>query len=59
MQFFSLFLSLNLSPNSQLKMDTTLEKLKKYLPQNAITKIYCARCESVAMSRSHKLITLA
>jgi hypothetical protein len=28
-------------------MDTTLEKLKKYfptLPQNAITKIYRARC---------------
>jgi hypothetical protein len=33
-------------------MDTTLEKLKKYfpvLPQNAITKIYHARCERLRL----------
>ena len=39
--------SLNLFSNSHLKMDITLEKLKKYfpaLPQNAIAKIYHARC---------------
>jgi hypothetical protein len=37
-------------------MDTTLEKLKKYfpaLPQNAITKIYRARCERLRLLMNH------
>jgi hypothetical protein len=37
-------------------MDTTLEKLKKYfpaLPQNAITKIYRARCERLRLLINH------
>jgi hypothetical protein len=37
-------------------MDTTLEKLKNYfpaLPQNAITKIYCARCERLRLLMNH------
>ncbi|KAL9346929.1 hypothetical protein Peur_061782 [Populus x canadensis] len=37
-------------------MDTTLEKLKKYfpaLPQNAITKIYCARCARLRLLMNH------
>ena len=37
-------------------MDTTLEKLKKYfptLPQNAITKIYRARCERLKLLMNH------
>ena len=37
-------------------MDTTLEKLKKYfpaLPQNAITKIYRARCERLRLLMHH------
>ena len=49
-------LSLNLSSNSHLKMDTSLEKLKKYfpaLPQNAITKIYRARCERLRLLMNH------
>jgi len=47
---------LNLFSNSHLKMDTTLEKLKKYfpaLPQNAITKIYRARCERLRLLMNH------
>ena len=49
-------LSLNLSSNSLLKMDTTLEKLKRFfpaLPQNAITKIYRARCERLRLLMNH------
>ena len=49
-------LSLNLSSNSHWKMDTTLEKLKKYfpaLPQNAITKIYRARCTRLRLLMNH------
>jgi hypothetical protein len=37
-------------------MDTTLEKLKKYfpaLPQNAITKIYHARCARLRLLMNH------
>ncbi|KAL9347511.1 hypothetical protein Peur_058877 [Populus x canadensis] len=37
-------------------MDTTLEKLKKYfpaLPQNAITKIYRARCARLRLLMNH------
>jgi len=37
-------------------MDTTLEKLKKYfpvLPQNAIAKIYRARCERLRLLMNH------
>jgi len=33
-------------------MDTTLKKLKKYLPvlpPNAIAKLYCARCERLLL----------
>ena len=48
--------SLNLFSNSHLKMDTTLEKLKKYfpaLPQNAITKIYRARCARLRLLMNH------
>jgi len=47
---------LNLFSNSHLKMDTTLEKLKKYFPallQNAITKIYRARCERLRLLMNH------
>jgi len=47
---------LNLFSNSHLKMDTTLEKLKKYfpaLPQNTITKIYCARCARLMLLMNH------
>jgi len=39
-------------------MDTTLEKLKKYfpaLPQNAITKIYRARCERLRLLMNHEI----
>jgi hypothetical protein len=41
---------------SSKKMDTALEKLKKYfpaLPQNAITKIYRARCERLRLLINH------
>ena len=51
-------LSLNLSSNSHLKMDTSLEKLKKYflaLPQNAIIKIYRARCERLRLLMNHEI----
>jgi len=52
-----LFLSsLNLFSNSHLKMDITLEKLKKYflaLPLNAIAKIYCARCARLRLLMNH------
>ena len=37
-------------------MDTTLEKLKKYFPalhQNAITKIYRARCARLRLLMNH------
>jgi len=37
-------------------MDTTLEKLKKYfpvLPQNAIAKIYRAKCERLKLLMNH------
>jgi hypothetical protein len=37
-------------------MDTILEKLKKYflaLPQNAIAKIYRARCERLRLLMNH------
>jgi len=47
---------LTLFSNSHLKMDTTLEKLKKYfpaLPQNAITKIYRARCARLKLLMNH------
>jgi hypothetical protein len=39
-------------------MDTTLEKLKKYFPifpQNAITKIYRARCERLRVVMNHEI----
>jgi len=48
--------SLNLFSIYHLKMDTTLEKLKKYfpaLPQNAITKIYRARCARLRLLMNH------
>jgi len=48
--------SLNLFSNSHLKMDTTLEKLKKYfpvLPPNAIAKIYHARCARLRLFMNH------
>jgi len=47
---------LNLFSNSHLKMDTTLEKLKKYfpaLPPNAIAKIYHARCAILRLLMNH------
>ena len=47
---------LNLFSNSHLKMDTTLEKLKKYfpaLPPNEIAKIYCARCARLRLLMNH------
>ena len=50
--------SLHLVSNSHLKMDTTLEKLKKYfpaLPPNAIAKIYCARCERLRLLMNHRI----
>jgi len=39
-------------------MDTTLEKLKMYfpaLPQNAITKIYRARCARLRLLMNHRI----
>jgi hypothetical protein len=54
--------SLNLFSNSHLKMDTTLEKLKKYfpaLPQNAITKIYCARCARLRLLMNHGILKIS
>ena len=54
--FWLLLPSLNLFSNSHLKMDTTLEKLKKYfsaLPQNTITKIYRARCARLKLLMNH------
>jgi hypothetical protein len=39
-----------------LKIDTTLEKLKKYfpaLPQNAIANIYRVRCERLRLLMNH------
>ena len=39
-------------------MDTTLEKLKRYfpaLPQNAITKIYRARCVRLQLLMNHEI----
>ena len=39
-------------------MDTSLEKLKKYfpaLPQNAITKIYLARCARSRLLMNHEI----
>jgi len=48
--------SLNLFSNSHLKMDWSLEKLKKYfpvLPQIAITKIYRARCARLRLLMNH------
>ena len=48
--------SLNLFSNSHLKMDTTLEKLKKYfpaLPPNTIAKIYRVRCERLKLLMNH------
>jgi len=57
---YLLFLpSLNLFSNSHLKMDTTLEKLKMYfptLPQNAITKIYRARCVRLRLLMNHGIL---
>jgi hypothetical protein len=47
---------LHLFSNFHLKMDTTLEKLKKYfpaLPPNAIAKIYCARCARLRLLMNH------
>jgi len=43
---------------SSKKIDTTLEKLKKYfpaLPQNAITKIYHARCARLRLLMNHRI----
>jgi deoxyribodipyrimidine photolyase-like uncharacterized protein len=43
---------------SSKKIDTTLEKLKKYfpaLPQNAITKIYRAKCERLRLLMNHEI----
>jgi hypothetical protein len=40
-------------------MDTTFEKLKKYfpaLPQNAITKIYRARCARLRLLMNHGIL---
>jgi len=48
--------SLNLFSNSNLKMDTTPEKLKKYflvLPPNAIAKIYRAKCARLRLLMNH------
>ena len=48
--------SLNLFSNSLLKMDITLEKLKRYfpiLPPNTITKIYRARCARLRLLMNH------
>jgi hypothetical protein len=39
-------------------MDTALEKLKNYfpaLPQNAITKIYRARCARLRLLMNHEI----
>jgi len=43
---------------SSKKMDTTLEKLKKYfptLPPNAIAKIYRPRCERLRLLMNHEI----
>ena len=60
MQFFvfSPFFESLLS-NSHLKMDTTLEKLKRYfpaLPPNAIAKLYCARCARLRLLMNHEIL---
>ena len=58
MQFFALSPFFNLSSNSHLKMDTTLEKLKKYfpaLPHNAIIKIYRARYARLRLLMNHEI----
>jgi len=47
---------LNPFSKSYLKMDTTLEKLKKYfptLPQNAITKIFRAKYARLMLLMNH------
>jgi hypothetical protein len=44
---------------SSKKIDTTLEKLKKYfpaLPPNAIVKIYRARCERLRLLMNHGIL---
>jgi hypothetical protein len=44
---------------SSKKMNTTLEKLKKYfpvLPQNAIPKIYRVRCARLRLLMNHGII---
>jgi len=49
-------LFLHLFSNSHLKIDTTLEKLKKYfpvLPPNAIAKIYRAKCARLRFLMNH------
>jgi len=49
-------LSLHLFSNSHLKIDTTLEKLKKYFPAlllNAIAKIYRARYAKLRLLMNH------
>jgi hypothetical protein len=46
------------SPFLIWKMDITLEKLKRYFPalfQNAITKIYRARCERLRLLMNHRI----
>jgi hypothetical protein len=57
-QFFTLspFFTSLFHFSSKKKLDTTLEKLKKYfpaLPQNAITKIYHAWCEKLILLMNH------
>jgi len=50
--------SLKLFSNSHLKMDTALEKLKKYfpaLPPNTIAKIYYARCARLRLLMNHEI----
>jgi len=58
MHFFALspFFASLFHFSSKKKIDTTLEKLKKYfpaLPQNAITKIYRARCAKLRLLMNH------
>jgi len=55
-QFFALSPFFASLLHSHLKMDTTLEKLKKYFPalsQNAIAKIYQAMCERLRLLMNH------
>ena len=59
MQFFALSPFFASLLHSHLKMDTTLEKLKKYfpaLPPNAIAKNYRAKCARLRLLMNHGIL---